>query len=42
MINQDTGRVHTSYNQAVAITGRLASSDPNLQNIPIELLRAEK
>jgi len=35
MINQDTGRVHTSYNQAVAITGRLASSDPNLQNIPI-------
>ena len=35
MINQNTGRVHTSYNQAVAITGRLASSDPNLQNIPI-------
>ena len=35
MINQATGRVHTSYNQAVAITGRLASSDPNLQNIPI-------
>ena len=35
MINQDTGRIHTSYNQAVAITGRLASSDPNLQNIPI-------
>ena len=35
MINQSTGRVHTSYNQAVAITGRLASSDPNLQNIPI-------
>ena len=35
MINAATGRVHTSYNQAVAITGRLASSDPNLQNIPV-------
>ena len=35
MINSTTGRVHTSYNQAVAITGRLASADPNLQNIPI-------
>jgi len=35
MINSNTGRVHTSYNQAVAITGRLASSDPNLQNIPV-------
>ena len=35
MINPATGRVHTSYNQAVAITGRLASSDPNLQNIPV-------
>ena len=35
MINTQTGRVHTSYNQAVAITGRLASSDPNLQNIPV-------
>ncbi len=35
MINAETGRVHTSYNQAVAITGRLASSDPNLQNIPV-------
>jgi DNA polymerase I len=35
MINPNTGRVHTSYNQAVAITGRLASSDPNLQNIPV-------
>ena len=35
MINPTTGRVHTSYNQAVAITGRLASSDPNLQNIPV-------
>ncbi|MFA7351057.1 MAG: DNA polymerase I [Methylotenera sp.] len=35
MINPTTGRVHTSYNQAVAITGRLASADPNLQNIPV-------
>lgn len=34
-INADTGRVHTSYHQAVASTGRLSSSDPNLQNIPI-------
>lgn len=35
MINTGTGRVHTSYSQAVAITGRLASSEPNLQNIPV-------
>jgi DNA polymerase-1 len=35
MINRDTGRVHTNYAQAVAVTGRLASNDPNLQNIPI-------
>ena len=35
MVNPRTGRVHTSYAQAVAVTGRLASSDPNLQNIPI-------
>ena len=35
MVNPRTGRVHTSYSQAVAVTGRLSSSDPNLQNIPI-------
>ncbi len=35
MVNRETGRVHTSYHQAVAATGRLSSSDPNLQNIPI-------
>ena len=35
MINPDTGRVHTHYAQAVAVTGRLSSNDPNLQNIPI-------
>ena len=35
MINQSTGRVHTSYHQAVTATGRLSSSDPNLQNIPV-------
>ncbi|HEX5338610.1 MAG TPA: DNA polymerase I, partial [Gallionella sp.] len=35
MVDRRTGRVHTSYSQAVAVTGRLASSDPNLQNIPI-------
>ncbi|CAB1370361.1 DNA polymerase I [Denitratisoma oestradiolicum] len=35
MVNPATGRVHTSFSQAVAVTGRLASSDPNLQNIPV-------
>ena len=35
MVNAETGRVHTHYAQAVAVTGRLSSSDPNLQNIPV-------
>ena len=35
MVNASTGRIHTSYHQAVAATGRLSSSDPNLQNIPV-------
>jgi len=35
MVNADTGRVHTNYAQAVAVTGRLSSNDPNLQNIPV-------
>jgi DNA polymerase-1 len=35
MVNPETGRVHTSYHQAVAATGRLSSTDPNLQNIPV-------
>ncbi len=35
LVNPRTGRIHTSYHQAVAATGRLASSDPNLQNIPV-------
>jgi DNA polymerase-1 len=35
LINPETGRIHTSYQQAVAATGRLSSSDPNLQNIPV-------
>ena len=35
MVNPDTGRVHTNYGQATAVTGRLASTDPNLQNIPV-------
>lgn len=35
MIDPDTGRIHTSYHQAVTATGRLSSSDPNLQNIPV-------
>ncbi len=35
MVNPDTGRVHTNFAQAVAVTGRLSSNDPNLQNIPV-------
>lgn len=42
MINARTGRVHTTYAQAVAITGRLASSNPNLQNIPIRTEEGRK
>ncbi len=42
MINPKTGRVHTSYSQAVAVTGRLASSDPNLQNIPVRTEEGRK
>ncbi len=42
MINQDTGRVHTSYHQAVTATGRLSSSDPNLQNIPIRTVEGRR
>lgn len=36
MVNPETGRVHTSYSQTVAVTGRLSSVDPNLQNIPVK------
>ena len=42
MINKRTGRVHTSYNQAVAATGRLSSNNPNLQNIPIKTERGRE
>ncbi|MDO8959836.1 MAG: DNA polymerase I, partial [Rhodocyclaceae bacterium] len=42
MVNPATGRVHTSYSQAVAVTGRLASSDPNLQNIPIRTMEGRR
>lgn len=42
MINSKTGRVHTSYAQAVAVTGRLSSNNPNLQNIPIRTNRGKE
>ncbi len=41
-INRTTGRIHTSYHQAVAATGRLSSTDPNLQNIPIRTLEGRR
>lgn len=42
MINRKTGRVHTTYAQAVAVTGRLASNNPNLQNIPVRTERGRE
>lgn len=42
LINNKTGKIHTSYNQAVAATGRLSSNNPNLQNIPIRTLRGKE
>jgi len=42
VINPATGKIHTSYNQAVAATGRLSSSDPNLQNIPVRTERGRR
>jgi DNA polymerase-1 len=42
LIHPETGRIHTSYNQTVAATGRLSSSDPNLQNIPIRTEEGKK
>ncbi|TCJ16312.1 DNA polymerase I [Parasulfuritortus cantonensis] len=42
MVNPATGRVHTTYSQAVAVTGRLASNDPNLQNIPVRTQEGRK
>jgi DNA polymerase I len=42
LINPDTGKVHTSFNQTVTATGRLSSSDPNLQNIPIKTDEGKK
>tara|TARA_B000000557_G_C20807847_1_gene458529 strand:- start:137 stop:2962 length:2826 start_codon:yes stop_codon:yes gene_type:complete len=41
-INPDSGRIHTTYNQAVASTGRLSSNKPNLQNIPIRTLKGQE
>jgi len=42
MVNPATGRVHTNYAQATAVTGRLASTDPNLQNIPVRTLEGRR
>ena len=42
LVNPDTGRIHTSYNQIVAVTGRLSSDNPNLQNIPIRTERGRE
>jgi DNA polymerase-1 len=42
LVNKATGRLHTSYHQAVTATGRLSSSDPNLQNIPIRTLEGRR
>jgi DNA polymerase-1 len=42
LINRKTGRLHTSYNQAVAVTGRLSSNNPNLQNIPVRTERGRE
>ena len=42
MVDPRTGRVHTSYSQAVAVTGRLASSEPNLQNIPVRTVEGRR
>jgi DNA polymerase-1 len=42
MVNPKTGRVHTNYAQAVAVTGRLSSNDPNLQNIPVRTIEGRR
>lgn len=42
LVNRKTGRVHTTYNQAVAVTGRLSSNNPNLQNIPVRTERGRE
>ena len=42
LVNKETGRIHTSYNQAVTATGRLSSSNPNLQNIPVRTIEGRR